>query len=114
VNAPIRTAAPAAPPFTCTVSESKPGHATAVLCGDLDLANSPLLRDELLRALTLGVTHLRLDLGALTFIDSSGVAALIVVRRSATEHGAELEITAISRLAQRVFDSCGVAELFAS
>jgi anti-sigma B factor antagonist len=114
VNPRTRTAARPAPPFSCTVSEQVTRRATAALRGDLDLANSPLLRDELLAVLATGVDELSIDLSALTFIDSSGVAVLIVVRRSASERGAEFELTSVPAVARRVFEACGVADLFES
>ena len=96
------------------MSEQVTRRATAVLRGDLDLANSPLLRDELLAVLATGVDELSIDLRAVTFIDSSGVAVLIVVQKSAIERGAKFELTSVPAVARRVFEACGVVNLFDS
>lgn len=100
------------PPFSCRVSVTAPHRAEVQLHGDLDLANAPLLRDELLALLADGTMQLDLDLRALRFMDSSGIAALVVVRKSATERGGELSVRSASPAVRRVLEACGVEELF--
>jgi len=54
--------------------------------GELDLATGDTLRDELKRAEESEAKRIRLDLSALTFIDSDGLAILLEAhRRSATD-----------------------------
>jgi anti-anti-sigma factor len=69
-----------------------PGRVDARLIGDLDLANAPLVRDELVRMIGEGLTRLSIDLSDLTFLDSTGIAALVVVRKHALELGVESEV----------------------
>lgn len=106
------TAAPTALPFCCTVSKTEADRAEAVLRGELDLANSPLLRDELFAALDADLAELTLDLSALTFIDSSGLAVLVVVHKRADEKGTALRLRSVTAPVDRVLEACGLHELF--
>jgi anti-sigma B factor antagonist len=103
---------PTAPPFACKVTMSDARHARAHLQGELDLANSPLLRDELLALIENGIDTITLDLGSLSFIDSSGIAVLVVVRKRALEHDTEFRVTSVQSSVRCVLESCGVAEMF--
>jgi anti-sigma B factor antagonist len=55
---------------------------TIVVKGDVDMDSSPELRDEIKKSLK-GPTTLRLDLKAVGYIDSSGIAVLITGYRLA-------------------------------
>jgi anti-anti-sigma factor len=105
------SATPTIEPFGCVTSFDG-RHATARLRGDLDLANAELLRDELLDTVEDGISRLSLDLSGLTFIDSSGVAALVVVYKRALERGVAIEVPSVSMRARRVLDACGLQEIF--
>jgi anti-sigma B factor antagonist len=100
------------PGFTLRTAMPAPGHAEARLIGDLDLANAPLVRDELVRMLEEGLTRLSIDLSDLTFLDSTGIAALVVVRKHAHELGVELDVHSPRVAISHVLEACGVDELF--
>jgi anti-anti-sigma factor len=87
-------------------------HAEACLQGELDLANAPLLRNELLALIDAGLDTITLDLAELTFVDSSGIAVLVVVRKHALDHDTEFHVTSVQPHVQRVLESSGVAEMF--
>ena len=59
-----------------------------------------------------GVTGLTLDLGGITFIDSSGIAGLLASRRLAGSERRELHFKEISAPAALVFEITGLADLF--
>jgi anti-sigma B factor antagonist len=61
------------------------GPARLVAAGELDLATAPGFRDELRRALAAG--PVRLELGGLTYMDSSGVRVLDGVVRDLDREG---------------------------
>ncbi len=106
-----RSATPA-PPFCCVVTTVGEGHVEACLQGELDLANSPLLRDELLAVIDAGLDAITLRLGDLTFVDSSGIVVLVIVRKHALEHGTEFHVTSVQPHVRRLLESSGVAEMF--
>jgi anti-sigma B factor antagonist len=100
------------PGFTLRTAMPAPGRFEARLIGDLDLANAPLVRDELVRMLDEGVTKLSIDLSDLTFLDSTGIAALVVVRKHSLELGVELDVHSPREAVCHVLEACGVDELF--
>jgi len=100
------------PGFTLRTAMPAPGLVEARLIGDLDLANAPLVRDELVRMLDEGVTKLGIDLSDLTFLDSTGIAALVVVRKHALELGVDLRVHSPQEAICHVLEACGVDELF--
>jgi anti-anti-sigma factor len=82
-------------------SDSSPGVVTVVVTGEVDLDTAPAVHDEVLRHLHPGAT-VHLDLGDVTFMDSSGLQVLLSSRRHATEVGAELRLVRVSARVQRL------------
>lgn len=105
-------ATPATSPFSCAVKRVDDRSAEVSLQGELDLANSPLLRNEMLALIDEGLDTLTVELGALTFVDSSGIAVLVVVRKHALEHETGFQVTSVQPGVRRVLESSGVAEMF--
>jgi anti-anti-sigma factor len=60
-----------------------------ILSGELDIASAPDLEAAITRLCTAGALEIELDLRELTFIDSSGIRALLGARDSCVEHHAE-------------------------
>lgn len=84
-----------------------------VLRGELDIDTRFMLRDVAMEQLAVpGVTKLQIDLGDVTFLDSSGVSALVDLRKEANGRGVELTIPAVSRPAARILSIVGLAETF--
>ncbi|OIK24820.1 STAS domain-containing protein [Streptomyces malaysiense] len=84
------------PPTEFTVV-SRRERATLVVRvgGELDYDTSDELVDEVVRQLTAGQTppaEVRLDFGALTWIDSSGLSALLMIHRRTSAFGATLRL----------------------
>lgn len=66
--------------FEANVSQR--GGATVVaLCGELDVASSQGLSDELVGLIDAGATDLVIDLTKLAFIDSTGLSAILRANR---------------------------------
>ncbi len=86
---------------------------TAVVAaeGEIDLTNAEGLRDALLSALNAGAGGLIVDMTRTTFLDSSGVTAVVraVRRASATEATVRLAVTAPPVL--RVLNLVGIDRL---
>jgi anti-anti-sigma factor len=57
------------------------GHTTVWLRGDLDLSTSDELRALLDMAVEAGADHVTVDLSEVSFLDSMGIGALLVVHR---------------------------------
>jgi anti-sigma B factor antagonist len=99
------------PPFHISVSESDNGVVLA-LAGELDMAAAPALR-EALAAVTEGLEgDLTLDVGQLTFIDSSGLTLFVQEHKNLRSRGHELIILDPTRRTSRLFQIVGLDEFF--
>lgn len=89
------------------------GCIIAKLCGELDIATAPDLREQLLEILDRRTPNrLVLDLSKLDFIDSSGVAVLVNTERRAKLLGCTLALAAPQAQASRVLEICGLDRSF--
>jgi anti-anti-sigma factor len=60
--------------------------------GRLDVAVAPAFRDQMKHLLDGGSTRLVIDLGEVTFIDSSGLGTILVVLKLARRAGGDVRI----------------------
>jgi anti-sigma B factor antagonist len=72
--------------------------------GEIDLAVAPLLAEVLDEAVERGARSLIADLSAVTFIDSSGLGALVSCARRLDELGGELIVVADNRAVVRAME----------
>jgi anti-sigma B factor antagonist len=97
--------------FAYDVADDESGVVVA-LRGELDLAAAPGLQRELLAFLERPVPSLTLDLGGLTFLDSSGLGSLYRTRLAADDHGVPLRLEAVPDHVMRVLDVTAMTPLF--
>ncbi|MEV7968463.1 STAS domain-containing protein [Sphaerisporangium sp. NPDC088356] len=76
--------------------------------GELDLFTAPFLRDEVREAIKQDGTRLVLDLGALSFMDSSGLSVLIEAWRLATGEGGGVSLAAPQAPVARILRTTGL------
>jgi anti-sigma B factor antagonist len=95
--------------FRCAVSYSGEA-AEVVVCGEVDLTTAPEVQREVMAALALPIRAITVHLGRVTFLDSSGIGALLRVQRSACDLGVTFGLVSIPRGVRRVFEITGVAE----
>jgi anti-anti-sigma factor len=81
-----------------------------VLHGELDIATAPEL-EELLARLRHHGHAVTIDLAEVTFIDSTGLTALMEAHRLAHSNGWSFSVRRPSPAVQRVFDLAGVGRL---
>jgi anti-sigma B factor antagonist len=94
------------------VDEQRDGEAAVVaLTGELDVAGAPRLQRTLARLIADTETSaLTLDLLQLTFIDSSGLAAIVYASRLCEQRGCKLSVIRGSDAVHSVFEMTGLAE----
>ena len=87
---------------------------TAVLAvrGELDIASSAALRDAVLKLMQDEVPDLVVDASGLTFVDSSGLAVLLMASRRWEEAGKRLVLRDPSPTLVRIVDLTGVRRAF--
>jgi anti-anti-sigma factor len=91
--------------FVLAVSESEQGTVIAV-AGDVDIATAPELRDALVSA----SGDVTVDLADVSFMDSSGLNALIAGRKHATAIGHRFVVRHEPELVERAMKVTGVYE----
>ena len=80
------------------------GHRTLFVGGEIDLSNAHELRDQLGSAMRESHSPTVVDLSAVEFIDSSGIAALIDAHHDAPKFGSTVVVVAPSTACRRVFE----------
>lgn len=74
--------------------------------GELDMATASLLERHVSEAVASGATDLLLDMSAVTFIDSSGLRALIAAKKLVP---GRMVVLAPSRAVRRLFEVSGLS-----
>ena len=98
-----------ASPFE-VVSEPQPDGARLRLAGELDIATAPALEAAVDTALKRGAQRLLIDLGGLSFVDSSGLRLFIILNERAGNEGWTLHMTRPSGAPMSVFRLTGAEE----
>jgi anti-anti-sigma factor len=94
------------------VRSERDGRATLVVTGEIDLVTAPYLRDELAAVVGGAGSTTVVDLSGVTFIDSSGLGALIDARTAIDATDATLVLLNPSGPCRRVLELTGTAVLF--
>lgn len=94
------------PPFAVTVTRGDEWRGL-VVAGELDLATTPRLELRLGRLDQERPRTILVDLAGVTFIDLTGVRALLAAQERAQAHGYELAIVRESHAARRLFALIG-------
>jgi anti-anti-sigma factor len=78
--------------------------------GELDLASSPALEQELERQVQSGTATVVVDLRKLEFMDSTGLSVLVRAHQQASEHDRAFAVVKGPPQVQRLLDLTGVAD----
>ena len=89
-------------------SDPAGGAAHVRLEGELDNLSVPVLRQTVDTLFDGGCFQIRLDLAALSFIDSSGLGALVSIWRRCDRDGGQATVTEASEPVRRLLDMTGI------
>jgi stage II sporulation protein AA (anti-sigma F factor antagonist) len=81
---------------------------TLYVTGELDMATAPILEHTVAGALDGQGGEFRLDISALTFMDSTGAKAMLRVHERVESLGRRLIIVSPTRAVRRVFELMGL------
>jgi anti-sigma B factor antagonist len=101
-----------APAYVIQLSDAD-GTLILGIAGDLDVESRDLVEQVLLAAIE-SASRLVLDLGELTFCDSSGMAMLIALHKRAESTARPLAFRNVSPVVRRMFEIAGVDRRFAA
>ena len=96
-------------PFSCDVTEEQ-DHVVVSPRGELDMATVGVVDDKLRRLHDSGVRVIVLDLGGLSFMDSTGLHLIIKWSSEASKDGFEFELEPGPPIVQRIFDLTSVTD----
>jgi anti-anti-sigma factor len=103
---------PEAFPGELGITASEQGTTTTIsLRGEWDLAHEPAIRRVINDVLERSPECVVLDLARLSFIDSTGVHAVIGLHKRAEHQGARVVIVPGPRAVQRIFELVGLTEV---
>lgn len=89
------------------------GTARVRVGGELDINTAPLVADELTHLVSERVTSVVIDVSELTFVDSTGLRAILAGREKLQASGASLVLEGASGVVERVLDMTGLRGLLA-
>jgi anti-sigma B factor antagonist len=87
------------------------GAAVVALTGDVDLQTSPAVRQKLLESLD-QYTCIVVDLSAVNYIDSSGVASLVEAFQVSRKKSTSFALASVSSAAMRVLSLARLDKVF--
>ena len=88
------------------------GAETAIsLDGEFDLSNASALREQLAAAIATEADRIIIDMSGVTFMDSSGLAELVVARNNLAPNRI-IEIRHLQPSVRKVFDLTGLSGIF--
>lgn len=82
------------------------------LSSSLDLASTSAFKNEFEQVMSSDITSVRVNAGGLDYIDSSGVASLLFMRKLCSRFGSSLEFESISDAAARVIQLANLESVF--
>lgn len=91
--------------------KDKNGTAIAVLSGDIDLSNSPEVRDSLVKAIAESKNVIA-DMSKVEYIDSSCVASFVVAFQEAKKKNSRFSLAAVNPKAMRVLQLARLDKVF--
>lgn len=88
-----------------------PAHVVLSATGDVDLATAATFRDAGLEALGIEPTVFVIDLSQVTFMDSTGLGVLVLLRRKARARRTDLRLVS-SRRTDAILKLSGLTSVF--
>ena len=89
------------------------GNGTLVrLKGEVDLSNSPLVRESLIELTQGKVAAIVVDLAEVSYMDSSGIATLVEGLQEANSYGGKFRLASLSPKVRQVFELARLQDVF--
>jgi anti-sigma B factor antagonist len=87
------------------------GRTQVVVAGELDGSTAPILRERLVQVTANLDGDLVLDIGLLTFVDSTGLALFVAQHKRLQSTGSHLIIVSPRPMARRLFEITGLTQV---
>jgi len=80
--------------------------------GDVDIATAPRLREVVIGLVSDGHLDVVIDLGAVDFLDSTGLGAIVGALKRVRTHGGDLRLVCTNSRIRKVFELTGLDRVF--
>jgi anti-anti-sigma factor len=107
----LPAAAAGKPPPLQIFVRAEEGRTRVILVGELDDSTAPDLRAQLAQVTTDAAGDLVLDIGLLTFVDSTGLAIFVAQHKKLRAQGSRLTISSPSPMARRLLEITGLTQI---
>jgi len=95
------------------ISTKELGKATLVqVSGEVDMSNSPKVRETLMGLTKRKVPAILVDLGGVSYMDSSGIATLVEGLQEAMGYGGKFRLAALTPKVRQVFELARLTDVF--
>jgi anti-sigma B factor antagonist len=84
------------------------GWTVVTVYGEVDVATSPQLREQLIRLVSDGRVRLVLDLEGVDFLDSTGLGTVVSALKRARTHGGDVRLVCTEARITRLFEITGL------
>ena len=98
--------------FEVRVAEDAGTAVTVSVVGELDMVTAPQFEDRLAALYDEGARQLTVDLASLSFIDSSGLSALVSTLKRYRAEGGDVILRSPTRATAKVLEISGLDQLF--
>ena len=88
------------------------GHPVVFVYGEIDVMTAPRLHETLAEVIAESPTSLLVDLANVTFIDSTGLGALVVAHRHLEERGGHLRLVSVPPTVAKILAVTGLTSRF--
>jgi anti-sigma B factor antagonist len=96
-----------------SVSRTTAGNVPIVaVTGEVDVYSAPALKDKITELIGSGEHTLIIDLGAVSFLDSTGLGALVEARTATTEAGGAMPLVCTRERILKLFTITGLDGVF--
>src|SRR5438046_1079706 len=97
--------------FEVETSE-RAGATVLSLHGEIDVYTAPQFRQALVDLVDSGATRIVVDMGAVEFLDSTGLGVLVEGLKRVEAHQGELSVVATQEKILKIFDITGLNKVF--
>lgn len=88
------------------------GHPVVFVYGEIDVLTAPRLHETLQEVIAESPSSLLVDLANVTFIDSTGLGALVVAHRHLEERGGKLRLVSVPPPVAQILEVTGLTNRF--
>src|SRR5215208_6833914 len=88
------------------------GHTIIEVGGEIDVYTAPKLRDKITELVAAGVYDIVVDMGAVEFLDSTGLGVLVGGLKKVRAHDGSLQLVCSQERLLKIFRITGLAKVF--